>query len=147
MLDRIGIIWGEWGNLTWVRYTLAVIVTTLATLLRWGLPGALEGTPYLAFYPAVVAAAALGGFGPGLLATVGSMLCVDLLFDPTLGWMDVGDPVVMGRLAIFLAGGVGTSLLSGDAANGTGAHAPTGMRTGRVGGGVGPGQRASAQPG
>ena len=58
-------------------YFLATVFTSLAVLLRWLLPTALAGTPYLAFYPAVVAAAAFGGFGPGTLATVGSFLCVE----------------------------------------------------------------------
>lgn len=93
-------------------YLLATIFTSLAVLLRWLLPTALAGTPYLAFYPAVVAAAACGGFGPGLLATVGSFLCVDLLFDDSPGWINVGNPVVLGRLVIYFVGGLGISLVA-----------------------------------
>jgi two-component system CheB/CheR fusion protein len=92
---------------------LAVAVTCLAALLRWVLPGALAGTPYLAFYPAIAVAAAFGGLVPGLVATIGSALCVDLLFDSTPGWIDVGDPVVLERAFIFLAGGTGVSLIAG----------------------------------
>ncbi len=94
-------------------YAMAFLFTALAALVRVVLPGVLTGTPYLAFYPMVVAAAALGGFGPGLLATVGSFLCVDLLFDATPGWTDLRDPVVLGRMAIFGAGGIGISLVAG----------------------------------
>jgi signal transduction histidine kinase len=97
----------------WVGYVLSAVFTATAALVRWALPVALTGTPYLAFYPAVVAAAAFGGVGPGLLATVGSFLCVDLMFDATPGWIDYHDPVVWGRMAIFLGGGVGISLLAG----------------------------------
>jgi two-component system CheB/CheR fusion protein len=97
----------------WAGYVLAVLCTAGAALLRWALPNALAGAAYLAFYPAVVASAAFGGFGPGLLATAGSVVCVDLLFDQTPGWIDFRDPVVIGRLVIFVAAGVGTSLIAG----------------------------------
>jgi len=76
------------------------------------LPEMLADMPYLAFYPAVVGAAALGGMGAGLLATVGSLLCVDLLFDATPGWIEWTSPAVLGRSALFLAGGFGVSLIA-----------------------------------
>jgi hypothetical protein len=88
-------------------YLLAAVFISLAALLRGLLPGALAGTPYLAFYPAVVAAAAFGGFGPGTLATVGSFLLVDVIFDDTPGWIDIGNPVVLGRMVIYFGGGLG----------------------------------------
>jgi two-component system CheB/CheR fusion protein len=96
----------------WTGYAGAVAFTALAALLRWAQPQALTHTPYLAFYPAVVAAAALGGLGPGLLSTVGSFLCVELLFGATPGRVDFGDPIVLERMAILLAGGIGISLVS-----------------------------------
>jgi two-component system CheB/CheR fusion protein len=97
----------------WIGYALAVLFTAGAALLRWALPDALAGAAYLAFYPAVVASAAFGGLGPGLVATAGSVLCVDLFFDQTPGWVDIRDPVVVGRLVIFMAGGFGASLIAG----------------------------------
>lgn len=97
----------------WAGYALAIAATTLAVTLRSLFSGVLTGTPYLAFYPAVVAAAAFGGMGPGLLATIGSALSVDILFDSTPGWLNVSDPVAVGRIAIFLAGGIGISLVAG----------------------------------
>ena len=96
----------------WVGYVLAVLVTALAALLRWSLPQVLEATPYLAFYPAVVVAAAFGGMGPGLLGVVVSALCVELVFDATPGRIEWTDPVAMGQLAIFLAGGLGVSVMA-----------------------------------
>jgi len=96
----------------WIGYALAVAFTALASLMRWALPEVLTGTPYLAFYPAVVAAAGLFGMGPGVAATVASLLCVHLLFGTTSG--DIGlDPLVLTRQAIFLAGGVGISVVAG----------------------------------
>lgn len=94
-------------------YAVAVVLVAIAGLLRWSAPGLLAATPYLAFYPAVVAAAAFGGMGPGLLATFVSYLCVDLVFDTTPWRIDIADPVVLGRMAIFFAGGIGTSVVAG----------------------------------
>lgn len=96
-----------------LRYALAVAVVAAAALLRWAFPGILAGTPFLAFYPAVVAAAIFGGFWPGLLATIGSALCVDVLFTAPYGWFSLNDPVEMVRLAIFVAGGAGISAIAG----------------------------------
>lgn len=112
-LNRIGVVWREWTERPWMGYAMAFLFTALAALVRVALPGVLTGAPYLSFYPMVVAAAALGGFGPGLLAAVGSFLCVDLLFDATPGSVDFRDPVVLGRMAIFLAGGIGISIVAG----------------------------------
>ena len=78
-----------------------------------GNAGVLAGTPYLAFYPAVVAVAGFCGMGPGLLATVGTLLCVDLVFDATPGWIDFRNLTVLGRAVIFLAGGIGISVVAG----------------------------------
>ncbi len=94
------------------RYLLAGAFVSLAALVRWLMPGALSGTPYLAFYPAVVAAAAFGGFGPGTLATIATFLCVDIVFDDTPGWINIGDPVVLGRMVIYFAGGIGISVVA-----------------------------------
>ena len=79
-------------------YGLALLFVALAALLRWALPEVLGPTPFLVFYLAWVAAAALGGLGPGLLATVASWLCIDLLFDPTNRLINFADPTTTGRL-------------------------------------------------
>jgi hypothetical protein len=68
--------------------------------------------PFLAFYPAFVAAAGLGGFGPGLLAAVISLLFVTLLFDSTPGVLGLHNPGELGRLLIISAGGLGVSIIS-----------------------------------
>ncbi len=104
--DRFWSLSSVWG------YGLATAATALGAMIRWSLPGELAGAPYLAFYPAVVVAAAFGGLGPGLLATIGSALCVDLLFDTTPGWIDVTNLAAIGRLLIFLIGGSGVSLIA-----------------------------------
>jgi PAS domain S-box-containing protein len=52
-------------------YGLAVAVVAAASLLRWSVGGqVMAGLPFITFYPAIVIAALLGGFWPGILATL-----------------------------------------------------------------------------
>ncbi len=99
----------------WLRrlgyYALALLFVAVAAALRWALPDALSLTPFLVFYLAWVGAAAFGGLGPGLLATVASWLCVELLFDFTPGQVGFTDPASVGRLIVLLAGGLAVSLI------------------------------------
>ena len=101
----------------WLRrlgsYGLALLFVAAATTLCWAMPEeVLDPTPFLAFYLAWVAAAAFGGLGPGLLATAASWVCIDLLLDSTRWRMNLGDPVIMARFVIFVAGGVAVSLVA-----------------------------------
>ena len=100
---------------SWMRrlgyYGLALLFVAVAVVLRWTLPGVLGPTPFLAFYLAWVGAAAFGGLGPGLLATLASWLCVELLFDFTPGLSVFDDPTAPARLAIVLAGGLVVSVV------------------------------------
>ena len=62
---------------TWfLRYSAAVAAAFAGLLVRMALTSlAGEGLPtYITFYPAVMIVALLGGFGPGLVATVASAL-------------------------------------------------------------------------
>jgi len=100
----------------WLRrlgyYGLALLFVAVAAMLRWALGDILSPTPFLIFYLAWVGAAVFGGLGPGLLATVASWLCVDLLFDTTPGQVGLADPASVGRLLILLAGGLGVSVVA-----------------------------------
>ena len=54
----------------WLAYTVAVIATALATVVRWWL-GKLVGEtlpPFITYYPLVMFTALFGGTGPGLVA-------------------------------------------------------------------------------
>ncbi len=93
-------------------YIFALLAVAAAALLRTWLSGALSSTPFLAFYPALVIAAAFGGFGPGLLAVLVSWLCVTLFFDTTPGYIGLSNPAELQRLLVFLAGGLGVSWVS-----------------------------------
>jgi PAS domain S-box-containing protein len=93
-------------------YFVAFLLVGAGALLRRWLPGVLTQTPFLAFYPVLVFAAALGGFGPGLLATLLSWLCVTCFFNSTPGLIGLKYPAEFGRLAIFLTGGLAVSVVS-----------------------------------
>jgi PAS domain S-box-containing protein len=90
-------------------YGLAVVATLLSALLRWLLPSALSPAPYLGFYPAVVVSAALGGIGPGLVASFSSLLLVNLVF----GRFDLQDHGAMLRQLIWITASIGVSVLAG----------------------------------
>ncbi|HJV66200.1 MAG TPA: PAS domain-containing protein [Geomonas sp.] len=62
------------------RYGLAVAACLVSGLLRWAMPAVFVPAPYLAFLPAVVIAAILGGFGPGITASAISLLLVQFVF-------------------------------------------------------------------
>src|SRR5712664_3308001 len=54
-----------------VAYSVAVLATAVSLLVRWPLEPVLgDAVPHMTFFPAVMIAAYLGGFGPGLLATL-----------------------------------------------------------------------------
>lgn len=92
-----------------VKYLVVLILTALAAAMRWAMPQTLEGTPFLVFYPVVVVSAALGGAGPGLVATLGGAVCYILWFDPQHG---DGYQVDVIRTLMFLGGGAGVALLA-----------------------------------
>ena len=95
-------------------YVLVFGVVGAATAVRWALgPLFGEGKPFIAFYPAIVVAALVGGPRAGLFATVLSALTVDLLFvQPRGTWIPVklSDWVAMG---LFLTGGGLISWMAG----------------------------------
>jgi signal transduction histidine kinase len=97
-----------------VRYAFAVVVTVLAALLRaeltplWG-----SALPLITFYPAIVASAWLGGFGPGLTTTLFSAAIAEYLWiEPaptTLRMRFLADAVA---LTMFVAIGVFISVVT-----------------------------------
>lgn len=51
-------------------YGVALLTVAVATACRWLVGGhVIEGLPFITFYPAIILATFLGGFGPGVLAT------------------------------------------------------------------------------
>ncbi len=100
---------------TWLRrlggYGLALLLVGMAVLLHWALWDVLSPTPFLIFYLAWVGAAAFGGLGPGLLATLVSWWCIEFLFDPAPSHIGFHDMASIARLSIFLAGGLAVSMV------------------------------------
>jgi len=90
-------------------YVLALLFVAGAALVRGEMGDVLNPTPFLVFYLAWVGAAAFGGLGPGLLATVASWLCVDLFFAPTPWQFGFSDTASVSRFVIFMAGGLAVS--------------------------------------
>ncbi|HEV8616104.1 MAG TPA: ATP-binding protein [Methylomirabilota bacterium] len=70
-----------------VRYVLTLLLVLAAALARHALDPWWGGTlPFLTFFPAVVAAAWVGGLGPGLLATfLGGLLAFSFWMSPAHG--------------------------------------------------------------
>lgn len=63
-------------------YGVALAAVALATLVRWIIGSQIETVPFITYFPAIVIAALVGGFWPGMLATVLSSLLAWYLFLP-----------------------------------------------------------------
>ena len=89
------------------RYAFAVGVTAAAFLARYEL-SALFGprVAYITFYPAVMVAAVIGGFGPGILATGLSGLLAAVWILPPEGQLKIESTADIVGLAMFLGMGV-----------------------------------------
>jgi PAS domain S-box-containing protein len=68
--------------------------------------------PYLTFYPAVLAAAVVGGTGPGVLATLLSVLASDLLFIEPVGSLKIGTTAQTVGMGLFFAINLGITVLA-----------------------------------
>jgi PAS domain S-box-containing protein len=68
---------------------------------------------YLTFFPVVLAAAVVGGTGPGVLATILSALTANLLFIERGGNLEPGVTAQTMRLVLFIAINLAISVLGG----------------------------------
>ena len=75
------------GRMT--AYAVAVSGVVMALALRWPLwPVLGNRVPFILFFPAVMLAASLGGFRPGILATgLASLAAFYYLLEPTSSFM------------------------------------------------------------
>jgi K+-sensing histidine kinase KdpD len=97
----------------WARYvTSATIIAVIAAFRVYVIPGWSLTHPYLLFYPGIIVAGWVGGFGPGLLATILAA------FSPAVPWLSplygfrirrIEDP---SGLMVFLAIGFAISFLN-----------------------------------
>jgi PAS domain S-box-containing protein len=95
------------------RYMFALGLVGACVLLCLGIPKVMAPRPFLAFWPVVVVAAEFGGIGPGLFATVASILCVHFILNPVFGGLNLFDWIGMTTAGIFLAGASVISLFIG----------------------------------
>jgi formate hydrogenlyase transcriptional activator len=96
---------------TWPRqYGFALVAVTAAALVRYGLDVALGFThPFLLFYPTIMLIALLGGFGPGVFATLLSAVIATYLFMEPLNSFVVRHPRDIVGLVLFGVIGVAIS--------------------------------------
>jgi PAS domain-containing protein len=95
-------------------YAVAVAVASIAVLLRWSLDPVLSavGVPYITFYPAILVAALLGGFGAGLLALVLCSLSAWYLFLTPSFSFELSSEQVFSLLLFIALGGLDLILVS-----------------------------------
>jgi PAS domain S-box-containing protein len=98
----------HWLNDTPRQYGLALIAVTAAALVRFGLDNAFGfSDSFVVFYPAILIVALLAGFGPGLFATLLSMVLAAYFLEPANSFK-VSDPRDIVGLSMF--GGVGVAI-------------------------------------
>ena len=97
-----------------LRYIAAVAAVGAGLLLRLALTAWVgTGLPtYITFYPAVMVVALLAGFGPGLVATVTTVLVVDYWLLPPINQFGVTNPTDAVGLGLFLCMGIFMSLVA-----------------------------------
>jgi K+-sensing histidine kinase KdpD len=80
----------------WFAYLTAIVAPVIALQIRFATGSALIGSPFLTFFPAVLIAAFLGGWVPGVIAALlSAVLTAYFLIDPldsfsingTSGWI------------------------------------------------------------
>ena len=97
----------------WQLYLFAAAVTLLTLLLRQNIAIPFGDRPLLIlFMLPIIASAALGGMGPGLLATLVAVAGEDYFAIPPLGSFAVKETQDMLQLGLLLANGLLVSLLS-----------------------------------
>ena len=97
-----------------VRYGGTVLATVAAFVLRQGLTRLLGDAfpPYITFFPTVMLAALLAGFGPGLLATgLATGLAAYWVLPPHGQW-SIATPADAVGLAVFTCMGLGLSVFA-----------------------------------
>jgi len=96
-----------------MRYTIAVAIVVIVVGIRaYVIPGWSLSHPYLLFYPAIMLAGWLGGFGPGVLATILAALSLAFLWLPPLYSLRIQRVEDASGLMVFVAIGFAISFLN-----------------------------------
>ena len=106
---------GALGDSAWHGYALAALAVAGGVLLRFLLNPLLgQQGPYLILTLSIVLAAAFGGFGPALFATIlGTMVGTYLFVGTRPGWESVLEAPNITRTLLFIAIGVSISGIGG----------------------------------
>ena len=101
----------SWMNLT-LRYIAAILIVIIAFWLYLVITSLVgPGLPtYLLFYPAVIIIALLAGMGPGVLATIISVILAGIWIIPPIGQFSINSPVDEVGEVLFIGFGL---LISG----------------------------------
>ncbi|MBF0394029.1 MAG: HAMP domain-containing histidine kinase [Alphaproteobacteria bacterium] len=84
------------------RYAIAVVLTGAAIALRLAIADQDAGFSFVTFFPAAALTAVIGGFGPGMLATLLGTLAAVYLFIPPLDALVMTDEALWSSL-VFIA--------------------------------------------
>jgi PAS domain S-box-containing protein len=94
-------------------YGTAILAVALATLLRWAVAGyTMEGVPFITYYPAIIIATFLGGFWPGVLATLSSALVAWFAFIPPAFTFDLDSHQAVSLGLFLLIAAINVGLVS-----------------------------------
>lgn len=94
------------------QYAVAVTVSVLALALTMKFRSHLEPSLFLFLYAAVSIAAWYGGLGPGIVASLVTVLGADILLIPPIGSLGFSQPGGVLRLVVMLGVGVLTATLN-----------------------------------
>ena len=96
-----------------LAYGTAIFTVAAATLLRQLIGGqAIEGLPFITYYPAIVIVALLGGFWPGILAILLSAVAAWYLFLPPAFSLELTKPELVSLLLFILTAGINVIIVA-----------------------------------
>jgi PAS domain S-box-containing protein len=105
-------VWDRTGRPAWLSYMVSALAVIIAAAIRWQLSESLGyHANFVTFYPAVAIAGLHGGFGPGLLATVLSVILADYFWLPPVGHFVTPRGTDLMDFGFFLAGAILVSYL------------------------------------
>jgi PAS domain S-box-containing protein len=90
--------------------TLAVIIATFARQAVGG--QVMEGIPFITYYPAIIIAALIGGFWPGLFATALSAFAAWYLFIPPALSFELDKRELLSLLMFFFVAGINVVIIA-----------------------------------
>ena len=104
----------QWRKHWLLRFGLAAILVVVAAWFYQKLAEITGGQPplFISFYPAIIIAAAIGGFGPGVLATLLSVVSAVYFFIVPSGSFTIENEGDRLSVIVFLLMGLGISLLA-----------------------------------